>query len=290
MTAVAEPPAAAPRVADGHAMPLSRALAKLAAMSAYPSAAIAPAPAAAIAAANPPLKSPPLHTVAIVPETDETSWRPLLQVDRVVWPGIHLRLQSMATAAIEQITERLLSLSASGSKVVGLAGCAGGEGVTTLLSAAARQLLSEGRKVVLVDANWSNPQLAQSLGLLPQVGWEETLCNGLPLEEVVIESLADGLAILPAREPLASAIVPGQIEASFDILARAFDVVLVDLGSLPQFEDEDAFSRAVAARMDAVILVQNIRVTPPSRMAEVRRRLTASHVRYAGTIQNFVAG
>ena len=137
------------------------------------------------------------------------------------------------------MADGLLSICASGSKVLGLASCARGEGVTTLFLAAARKLLSQGRKVVLVDANWSNPQLAQSLGLLPQIGWEETLCGGLPLEEVVIESLADGLAVLPVREPSASTIAEAQIAASLDILAREFDVVLVDLGPLDQVEDED---------------------------------------------------
>ena len=142
---------------------------------------------------------------------------------------------------------------------------------------------------MLVDANWSNPQLAQSLGLLPQIGWEETLCGGLPLEEVVIESLADGLAVLPVCEPSASTIARGQIAASLDILAREFDVVLVDLGPLAQVEDE-APSRSVAARMDAVILVQNVRVTTPNQLADVRQHMAASNLRYAGTIQNFVAG
>jgi len=188
------------------------------------------------------------------------------------------------------MTDGLLTICASGNKVLGLASCASGEGVTTLLLAAARKLLSQGRKVVLVDANWNNPQLAQCLGLLPQIGWEETLCGGLPLEEVVIESLADGLAVLPVREPSESTIAPSQIAASFDILAREFDVVLVDLGSLDQVEDKDTFSYGAAARMDAVILVQNVRVTTPNRLAEVRQRLAASNLRYVGTIQNFVAG
>ena len=223
-------------------------------------------------------------------EPGETRWRPLLQVDRVVWPSIHVRLQSTAPAAIEQMTEGLLSLCASGAKALGLASCGSGEGVTTLLSAAARKLQSQGRKVVLVDANWNNPQLAQSLGLMPQIGWEETLRGSLPLEEVVIESLADGLSVLPVRGPSASAIAEGQIAASFEILTREFDVVLVDLGSLAQVEDEDTPSRGVAARMDAVVLVQNVRVTPPNRMAQARQRLAALNLRCAGTIQNFVAG
>jgi Mrp family chromosome partitioning ATPase len=224
----------------------------------------------------------------------EPAWRPLLQVDRVIWPTIHGRLQT--TAAIQEMADGLLSICASGSKVLGLTSCAPGEGVTTILLAAARKLLSQGRKVALVDANWGNPQLAQSLGLLPQIGWEETLCGGLPLEEVVIESLADGLAVLPVREPSASEITEAQIAASLDILAREFDVVLVDLGPLAQVEEGDspahegASAHRAAARMDAVILVQNVRLTTPSRLAAARGRLAASNLRCAGTIQNFVAG
>ena len=242
------------------------------------------------------LASPAVHTVTISQAPSETPWRPLLQVDRVVWPSIHSRLQTTAAAAVQQMADGLLSLCASGGKVLGLTSCASGEGVTTLMLAAARTLASQGRKIVLVDANWSNPQLAQSLGLLPEIGWEETLCGGLPLEEVVIESLADGLAVLPVRGPSASTIAQGQIAASFEVLAREFDVVLVDLGPLAQVEDEETPSheripwRDVAARMDAVILVQSVRVTTPNRLADVREHLAASNLRYAGTIQNFVAG
>jgi Mrp family chromosome partitioning ATPase len=232
--------------------------------------------------------TPPAHTVTVAPAPGETAWRPLLQVDRVVWRGIHDRLQTTATAAIDQITDRLLSLCASGSNILGMASCASGEGVTTMVLAVAQKLVSQGRKIVLVDANWSNPQLAQTLRLLPRYGWEDALCGGLPLEEIVIESLADGLAVLPARKRPARAIAQAQVAASLDILAREFDVVLVDLGPLVQVENEDSSSHNVVARMDAVILVQNVRVTTPDRLAEVCRRLVASNLRLSGTIQNAV--
>ncbi len=147
------------------------------------------------------------------------------------------------------MTDGLLSICASGRKVLGLASCAAARASPRCLPAAAQSSWSQGRKVALVDANWSNPQLAQSLGLLPQIGWEETLCGGLPLEEVVIESLADGLAVLPVREPSASAFTQGgRIAASLDMLAREFDVVLVDLGPLDQVEEEGTPARDVAAR------------------------------------------
>jgi hypothetical protein len=116
------------------------------------------------------------------------------------------------------------------------------------------------------------------------------------LEEVVIESLDDGLAVLPLIEPPAITIERAAIAASLEILAREFDIVLVDLGALGNDEDDDASSREgtpsrqVAAQMDAVILVQNVRATTPNRLAEARERLAATNVRHAGTIQNFVAG
>ena len=242
--------------------------------------------------AEAPRVSPPAYSAATAVKTNSAAWRPLLQVDRLIWPGIHGRLQSVAPAAVEQMTEGLSSLCASGVKIIGLTSCARGEGVTTLLAAAARRLAGQGRKVVIVDANGNNPQLAQSLGLLPQIGWEATLCGALPLEEVVIESLADGLAVLPVREPSAGEITKQKIVASLDQLAGHYDVVLVDLGPLDEGANAlgSGLAQEAAARMDAVILVQNVRITPPNRTAEVRRRLAASNLRFAGTIQNFVAG
>jgi Mrp family chromosome partitioning ATPase len=213
-----------------------------------------------------------------------------LQVDRVVWPTIHNRLQGAAKAAIAMMTDGLQSIGDSGRKLIGLASCARGEGVTTLLSAAARNLLERGRTVAVVDGHWDNPQLAKSLGLLPQIGWEEALLGGLPLEEIVIESLADGLAVLPVREPPASAIAKSAIGTHLQTLAGRFDVVLVDLGSAVDIADKSAPAHEVARLMDAIVLVQNVRVTPPSRLAEVHKRLAESKLRYAGTIQNFVAG
>jgi hypothetical protein len=59
---------------------------------------------------------------------------------------------------------------------------------------------------------------------------------------------------------------------------------------LDELAEEGKPARDVAARMDALVLVQNVRVTPPHRLAEFRKHMAAANVRYAGTIQNFVAG
>lgn len=249
---------------------------------------VAPAAADVTINDNPPATMPTSEEAMAAAPPGETLWRPRLQVDRVIWQGIHNWLQTVSAAAVDQITDHLMSLCASGNKTLGMAAAASGEGVTTMVLAVARNLADQGRRIVLVDANWSNPQLASSLGLLPQFGWEDTLGGNVPLEEVVIESLGDGLAVLPVCRPPACTIAPSEVADSLEILAREFDVVLVDLGPLVDVEPEDAASHTVAARMDAVILVQDVRVTTPSRLAEVRRRLAAANVRLSGTIQNAV--
>jgi Mrp family chromosome partitioning ATPase len=232
---------------------------------------------------------PPAQNVTTGSAAGAGAWRPLLQVDRLVWPSIFHRLETSAQPAVEQMADGLQTIADTGRRVIGLASCATGEGVTTLLSVAARKLLSRGKKVVLVDGHWANPQLAKCLGLLPQVGWEDALTGGLPLEEVVIESIADGLAVLPVCASPQAMIATVAIVAGLEILAREFDFVLVDLGSLENGTD-DKQARHVTAATDAVVLVHNVRATPPNRVAEARQRLAASNVRYAGTIQNFVAG
>ena len=63
-------------------------------------------------------------TVTVAEGPHETSWRPALQVDGVTWPSIQGRLQTAAAAAMEQMSDGLASLCASGSKVLGLASCA----------------------------------------------------------------------------------------------------------------------------------------------------------------------
>jgi Mrp family chromosome partitioning ATPase len=221
------------------------------------------------------------------------SWHPLLQVDHFLWPDACQRLHSQAAGAMDQLADAFSAMVRQGRKVLGLGSCGEGEGVTTLVLAAGRRLVERGLRVVVVDANLADPQLAQRLGLLPQVGWEDALAGRLPLEEVAVESLGDRLAVLPVREPFAgtgSESDEPQMIASLETLAAHYDVVLVDLGGL---EDRatvsGALARGIGARLHAVVLVHNVRQTTPDRLADVQRCLTAASIPQAGVVENFVA-
>jgi Mrp family chromosome partitioning ATPase len=218
-------------------------------------------------------------------------WHPMLQVDRFAWPKICERLNAEAAGPIDQLTDALIALVREGRGVLGLGSCSQGEGVTTLTMAVGRRMVERGLRVALVDANWSDPQLAQRLGLLPQVGWDETLAGRLPLEEVAVESIEDRLVVLPVCTPCeVDTDDEKRVAATLDTLSKHFDVVLVDLGGL---EDRDKVAtppaRAVDACLTGVVLVHNVRLVTPDRLADFRRSLTAARMVAVGVVENFVA-
>ena len=243
---------------------------------------------------------PPPHLAMNVDEPQQQQesavapWRPMLQVDHCVWPETWSRLQTTAVRQMDQMTEGLTAIVRSGQKVLGFGSCSSGEGITTMVLAAGRRLALQGLRVALVDANLANPQIAASLGLLPQVGWEETLAGRMPLEEVLIESIADHLAVLPVREsfdnPNSAATDESRIAETLDTLAENYDAVLIDLGPLEDPATANGLlGRGLRQRLDAIVLVHSVRTTTPDRLTDLQNNLAAANIAHAGTIQNFVA-
>jgi hypothetical protein len=242
-------------------------------------------------------------------------------VDQVNWPETAGRLEAAAGGAVNTWVEAIGGIIGSGRKVLGFGSAASGEGVTTLMLIAARKLSGQGLRVVVVDADSSNPRLAQALGLLPPVGWEASICDGLPLAEVAIESLSDRLAVVPMlaapRERSRSGDEASRAVADLDILARHYDVVLVDLGPLDAEaagsplagpagsqacrgtrtaaaagypRSPQTIGEAICRRLEALLLVQSVRTTTPDRIDALEQKLVAAGIVPAGIVQNFVAG
>jgi Mrp family chromosome partitioning ATPase len=222
-------------------------------------------------------------------------FRPLLQVDHFTWPKACQRLMTTAAAEFEQLTNELMAARERGQKVLAIAGCRRGEGSTTMLLCAAKRLSERGLRVVMVDGDLVEPQLARRLGVLPQFGWESVLAGPLPLAEVLIESAETGLALLPLREPFVPASPwpegKGVVAESLGTLGANFDLTLVDLGPL---EDPatigGSVGREIGRQLDGVILVQSVRMAARERLAEAQRRLAAAGIAQAGIIENFVHG
>jgi Mrp family chromosome partitioning ATPase len=222
----------------------------------------------------------------------DRAFLPMLQVDRFDWPQACLRLSEMAADQLDGLTSALRQAKARGKRVVAVGGCRRGEGATTVLLSAARRLAQLGLRVVMVDANLADPQLARRLGLLAETGWEDVLAGRLPLEEVVVESVGDRLAVLPVCRAYLGSDADQQQERrlveGIQALAAHYDLVLLDPGPLEELGALGApLARGSGGRLNAIALVHHRRLTPPEDLDQVRRSLAATEIAQLGVIENF---
>ena len=225
------------------------------------------------------------------------TFQPMLQVDQFAWPAVCCRLGEAAADELDRLADALVQLMARGKRVVAIGGCRRGEGATTVLLCAGRRLAELGLNLVLADAHLADPQLACRLGLQPESGWEDVLTGRLPLEEAVIESAGDRLAVLPLRPVAlasrqwdASGVAEDEtrLVESIRTLAAHYDLVLLDPGPLEELGVVGAsLACGIGSRLDAIVLVHHGGVTPPEDLDEVRRRLAATEIVQVGVIENF---
>lgn len=257
-----------------------------------PAPSLAPQPVVALAPPAPtaarPLSS--FSTPAIV----EPEFKPLLEVDHYTWPSICDSLETLLAGASEDfstVAESLRERVASGEKVIALAGCGLNAGCTTVLLCLARRLAVKGVKTVVVDADFSRPELARRLGVAAQAGWDDVLRGDLPLEEVVISSSLDQLAVAPWKQKSASGkVVANRLRAAttFGILRDAYDLVLIDAGCISNEEHAADFMQSCeAAKLNGVYLVFDGREGAIEEASRMHDQLTAAGIPVYGAIENF---
>jgi Mrp family chromosome partitioning ATPase len=227
------------------------------------------------------------------PESAIRVFQPMLQVDHFAWPKVCQRMESIAAKELNRLAETLIAATKQGMKVLGLCSGQRGEGATTLLLCAARQLAARNVKIVLVDADLDEPQLAKRLGLLPQLGWEDVASGRQPVEEVLVESTADNITVLPLCGPLTISEISFAsqriLAESLETLRKNYDLVLLDLGPLENPRSlGDLGCGGLNCRIDAVTVVHKVGKILATCQPAVRQSLAAAGVAVTGVIENFV--
>ena len=153
-----------------------------------------------------------------------------LEVDHFAWPPLCRAIDDTAKAVAAPIVESILRASQVGKRIVLISGATRQSGRTTtaiwLAAACARINL----RVALIDADIENPSIAHKLGVQPFAGWERFCNQDQPLDDYLIDSLADRYTILPCivRSPLASWPAHWDLGAVFEGLRDHYDAILVD--------------------------------------------------------------
>jgi len=173
------------------------------------------------------------------------------------WPADCRQLLAVRRPMWDELVEQLQRGAQDDRRVLAIAPASRGSGATTLSLTLALALAEHGVRAALVDGDWDEPQLATRLGLAPQVGWDDSDETQLDPSGLLIESAADGLVLLPCRQPLVAALtdLPYHAARMVRTLRAAYDLVLVDTGPIdsPSVSWRRVWHRSL---VDGVILVE----------------------------------
>lgn len=215
---------------------------------------------------------------------------PALQVERFAWPSVCLTLLERAERSFHTLAEQVFLGAADGRKLLVISGYHRGEGRTTFALTLARAMAGRGARVVLVDADFEHPGLADQLGVSPEVGWQDVLTGQLPLEEALIESLSDGVTLLPiiAQYDWTPSIEPANIHRDLELLRSSYDFVFVDSGL---WGDNGANGTSIplweAMSPDGAIMVHDASTSSLVNPAITERRLAQRRIPWWGIVENF---
>ena len=242
-----------------------------------------------------PVAELPATEIAAPSSIEVEPLRPLYQVDHFRWPELCHEIIRRAGSALDHTVHHLIGDARNGRKVVAVTGASRGEGRTTLLLCLAQRLVAAGVKTVVVDADFANPSLASHLGIAPQADWSDLVNQQQSLADVLVESIADHLTLLPLRDTTApSPHLADDLYAPVTInaLRENYQVVLVDAGT---YSDTTAttslFRGKTPANIDAAIVLRDVRQTDvhPEVMTSLLAQLHAAGIEVTGIAENFLA-
>ncbi|HEV3024012.1 MAG TPA: cellulose synthase operon protein YhjQ/BcsQ [Pirellulales bacterium] len=215
---------------------------------------------------------------------------PPARMERFTWPDTCECLLAAAAEPFAALAAELVNFTLLGPKSVWVTGCRRGEGRTTLALTLARQWSRLGRRVLLVDADFDRPRLAQSLGMTVAAGLAEVVSGKITFSEAVVEA-ADGTALLllggaPIVEQLDQA--PDWLPADRQSFLRRFDCICFDAGPLacPPGPMTKVLLGA-GAMLDAALVVRDVRHTVVAECERLAAQLARAGVGRWHLVENF---
>ncbi|MGD0140935.1 MAG: CpsD/CapB family tyrosine-protein kinase, partial [Tepidisphaeraceae bacterium] len=195
---------------------------------------------------------------------------------------------SMMAEQLRQVRTRLQhSSSLDTTRSILITSPSPGDGKSTIACNLAAGLALNGRRILLVDANFRRPDLHRIFNLANEQGFSDVL-NSLDLfEHAVQETQVPNLFVLPSGHKPTNATELVESQLLVDFIERAleeFDHVIFDSGPL-LFVSETV---ALAPRVDGVVTVVRAHTNTRgvlSRMRDTLRQVKAEHL---GVVLNAV--
>jgi capsular exopolysaccharide synthesis family protein len=225
-----------------------------------------------------------LNLLGMVPHEDDDPQSAGARLPVVIFEAPH----SMMAEQLRQVRTRLQhSSSLDTSRSILVTSPSPGDGKSTIACNLASGLALNGRRILLVDANFRRPELHRVFNLANEQGFSDVLNNMELFEHAVQETQVPNLFVLPSGHKPTNTTELVESQLLVDFIERSleeFDHVIFDSGPL-LFVSETV---ALAPRVDGVVTVVRARINTRgvlSRMRDMLKQIKAEHL---GVVLNAV--
>ncbi|MDR3234837.1 MAG: hypothetical protein LBT46_14455 [Planctomycetaceae bacterium] len=184
-------------------------------------------------------------------------------------------LNETAANQIQSLADHLIVQMNQGIKTIVFTGFLKGDGCTTLLLCAARELTRRGHRILLGDANRKHPELRQLLSVP-----EET-----PQHTAAVK-LSDNLTLAVWNH--SADLSPADFSEVLCSEKKHYDLILLDGGSLTEYPLAKHIDLWQSASSDGNVVVLNTKNTPESVIASIAKRFREYNVPLLGVAENCV--
>ena len=236
---------------------------------------------------KPSLETKPTKLPASLPLP--VSFAPSWEVDSFLWPEVVKRIEASQPDAFQQIGRNLSLANRDGLNVMAITSGERGVGRSTVAMHMARCAAKFGLRVALIDGDTFCPSLINQLRLDIEHGWQDCLFENVPLHEVAVHSINDGITLFP----LTCVVSQQQVHANLHRIAKlikrisaAFDMVFIDANRL-SLEQRDMVGVAQETIVDAAIVVVDTELSVKEKVDSAVSILQEMGLSSIGLVENF---